>query len=80
MNLQTVTASTPQQQQAPAEVRVVLTGVSWQTFKALLADIGDNRAYRLAYDQGVLEIRMPLTEHEPKILIACFVTTLADEL
>lgn len=80
MNLQTLTASTSQRQHL-AEARVILTGVSWQTFKALLADIGDNRACRLAYDQGILEIRMPLTEHEePKILIACFVTTLADEL
>lgn len=80
MNLQTLTASTSQRQHL-AEARVILTGVSWQTFKALLADIGDNRACRLTYDQGILEIRMPLTEHEePKILIACFVTTLADEL
>lgn len=80
MNVQILTASTSQEQQTSAAA-IVLTGVSWQTFKALLADIGDNRACRLAYDQGILEIRMPLTEHEePKILIACFVTTLADEL
>lgn len=76
MDVQTLTASNLQGQQTPAEARVLLAGVSWQTFKALLADIGDNRACRLAYDQGILEIRMPLTEHEePKILIACFVTT-----
>lgn len=81
MDVQTLTVSTLQGQETPAEARVLLAGVSWQTFKALLADIGDNRACRLAYDQGILEIRMPLTEHEePKILIACFVTTLADEL
>ena len=81
MDVQTLTASTLQGQETPAEARVLLAGVSWQTFKALLADIGDNRACRFAYDQGILEIRMPLTEHEePKILIACFVTTLADEL
>lgn len=80
MNFQTLTASTSQRQHL-AEARVILTGVSWQTFKALLADIGDNRACRLTYDQGILEIRIPLTEHEElKILIACFLTTLADEL
>lgn len=80
MNLQALTASTSRRQHL-AEARVILTGVSWQTFKALLADIGDNHAYRLTYDQGILEIRMPVTEHEePKILIACFVTTFADEL
>lgn len=81
MDVQTLTASTLQGQETAVEARVLLAGVSWQTFKALLADIGDNRACRLAYDQGILEIRMPLAEHEePKILIACFVTTLADEL
>jgi Uma2 family endonuclease len=61
--------------------RVLLTGVSWETFKALMADLGEDRACRIAYDGGLLEIRMPLTEHEePKILIASFIETLADEL
>jgi len=69
-----VTTSTPPQQQIPAEVRAILTGVSWQTFKALLADIGEDRACRLAYDQGVLEIMVPYQEHEaPKIMIGSFV-------
>lgn len=81
MEAQTVTASTPVQEQVPAESRVVLRGVSWQTFKALLADVGDDRAWRFAFDQGVLEIRMPLTEHEePKGLIESFVEVIADEL
>jgi Uma2 family endonuclease len=58
-----------------------MKGVSWQTFKALLAEVGDDRAWRIAYDQGVLEIRMPLTEHEePKALIEDFVSCIADEL
>jgi hypothetical protein len=43
MNLQTETTSTLPQESVPAEARVVLKGVSWSTFKALLADIGDNR-------------------------------------
>jgi Uma2 family endonuclease len=61
--------------------RVLLTGVSWETFKALMADLGEDRACRIAYDGGLLEIRMPLIEHEePKILIASFIETLADEL
>jgi Uma2 family endonuclease len=81
MNLQTVTTSIPQQEQIRAEARVILQGVSWATFKALMADIGDNRACRIAYDQGILEIRMPLAEHEePKRLIESFVECLADEL
>ncbi|NEQ21505.1 MAG: Uma2 family endonuclease, partial [Microcoleus sp. SIO2G3] len=81
MNVQTATPSIPQQESIRAEARVVLKGVSWQTFKALMADIGDNRACRIAYDQGLLEIRMPLQEHEvPKGLLESFVEAIADDL
>jgi len=46
-----------------------------------MAEVGDDRAWRIAYNQGVLEIRMPLQEHEvPKIMIAEFITAIADEL
>ena len=80
MNVQTVTAPTSLKPLL-SEGRVVLRGVSWQTFKALLADIGEDRACRLAYDQGILEIMVPYEEHEePKVLIADLVTALADEL
>jgi len=75
------TTSTPVEQQVTPENRVVLKGVSWSTFKALLADVGDDRAWRIAYDRGVLEIRMPLEEHEePKRLIESFVEAIVDEL
>jgi Uma2 family endonuclease len=75
------TTSTPVEQQTTPENRVILKGVSWSTFKALLADVGDDRAWRIAYDEGVLEIRMPLEEHEePKRLIESFVEAIVDEL
>ena len=75
------TTSTPVEQQTTPENRVILKGVTWSTFKALLADVGDNRAWRIAYDRGVLEIRMPLEEHEePKRLIESFVEAIVDEL
>jgi Uma2 family endonuclease len=76
------TTSTPVEQQiTPVENRVILKGVSWSTFKALLTDVGDDRAWRIAYDRGVLEIRMPLEEHEePKRLIESFVEAIVDEL
>ncbi|HAA30832.1 MAG TPA: hypothetical protein DCE56_27975 [Cyanobacteria bacterium UBA8553] len=81
MNVQTATPSNPPQEQVRAEATVVLNGVSWQTFKALMADIGDNRACRIAYDQGLLEIRTPLQEHEvPKGLLESFIEAIADEL
>jgi Uma2 family endonuclease len=81
MNAETATPSTLPQESVPAEARVVLRGVSWQTFKALMADIGEDRSCRIAYDQGILEIRVPYEQHEePKILISSFVEALADEL
>lgn len=81
MNVQIVNQPAAAPENAIAENRVVLRDIKWQTFKALLADAGDNRAWRIAYDQGVLEIRMPLQEHEqPKILLSYFVTAIADEI
>ncbi|MEG4351916.1 Uma2 family endonuclease [Microcoleus sp. LAD1_D3] len=75
------TTSTPVEQQTTPENRVILKGVSWSTFKALLADVGDDRAWRIAYDGGLLEIRMPHLEHEvPKGLIESFIEATADEL
>lgn len=63
------------------ENRIVMRGVSWQTYKQLMKEVGDDRAWRIAYDQGVLETRMPLEEHEePKGLIESFVEVIADEL
>ena len=80
MNANILIAPTPEQQ-IVVERLVVLEGVSWQTFKALLKDIGDSRASRIAYDRGTLEIRMPLQQHEqPKIILCSFVDSLADEL
>lgn len=81
MNMQTVITSTSQKEQFNAEARVVLKGVSWATFKALMADIGEDRSCRIAYDQGILEIMVPYQEHEePKIMISSLVEALADEL
>ncbi len=80
MTANTLTTPTPNNQIVVERI-VVLEGVSWQTFKALLADIGDSRASRIAYDRGILEIRMPLQQHEvPKGLLESFIEAIADEL
>jgi Uma2 family endonuclease len=42
---------------------VVLTGVRWQTYEALLHDLGGRRI-RLTYDRGSLEIMAPQFRHE----------------
>ncbi|MEL6136211.1 MAG: Uma2 family endonuclease [Cyanobacteria bacterium J06628_6] len=60
---------------------VCLRGLSWQMYQALVNDVGDGRAWRIAYSQGVLEIRMPLTEHEePKEILGDFVTVMVELL
>ncbi|MEQ8753766.1 MAG: hypothetical protein RID09_09635 [Coleofasciculus sp. G1-WW12-02] len=48
------TTSTTEQPPVRAEPIVTLRGVSWQTYQALMHDVGDNRAWRIAYDQGIL--------------------------
>jgi len=65
----------------PAEQRTVLENISWETFEKLLQETGDRRGYRFAYDQGMLEIMTPLSEHEnPKIQLGRIIFTLAEEL
>lgn len=44
--------------------RVVFYNISWQQFENLLANLGESRAARFAYDDGTLEIMTPLPEHE----------------
>ena len=74
------TTSTPSQQSSEEKL-ITLTGIKWLTFKAIMSDVGDGRAWRVAYAEGVLEIRMPLTEHEePKGMIESFVEAFADAL
>ena len=48
----------------PVDQPVLLDGVSWETYEALLADGGDRRRTRMTFNQGVLEIVTPSFEHE----------------
>ena len=47
-----------------AETRTLLTNISWQTFKIMLAEMGSQRSNRLAYESGIVEIMTPLMLHE----------------
>lgn len=42
---------------------IVMHGVRWETYEALLEDLSDQRLF-LNYDDGVLEIMSPATRHE----------------
>ncbi|MGB3263415.1 MAG: Uma2 family endonuclease [Microcoleus sp.] len=65
---------------APPQQIVQLSGISWQTYENLLAEIGD-RQIRLTYNRGNLEIIVPSPEHERfKTIMGRFVETLAEEL
>jgi Uma2 family endonuclease len=60
---------------------LVLREISWAEFEAILDEIGEHRGSRVAYFHRVLEIRMPLPEHEVnKELIGDMVKLLLDEL
>jgi Uma2 family endonuclease len=59
-----VTAPPSARAARPAEQRVVLRGVSWETYERLLAERGDAGSPRLTYDRGVLEIMSPGKRHE----------------
>jgi Uma2 family endonuclease len=60
---------------------LTLREISWAEFEAILEELGEYRAARVAYYQGVLEIRMPSPEHEvDKELIGDMVKILLDEL
>jgi Uma2 family endonuclease len=64
-----------------AEQRVILSNVSWQTFEQLLKELGDKRATRLAYNEGLLEIMSPLGPHEnSNRFIESLIGAIADEL
>jgi Uma2 family endonuclease len=43
--------------------RILLPGVRWCTYEALLTDMGDHPAARLAYNHGTLEIMVPSFSH-----------------
>jgi Uma2 family endonuclease len=61
------------------EQRVVLRGLSWQAYLQILDALPQNRGSRLTYDDGVLEITMPLSAHEfSGRLIERFILTLVE--
>lgn len=65
----------------PPGHRVILHDVSWQEFEAILEELGDYRAARLAYSHGTFEMRMPLPKHEKaKVIIGDLVKILLEEL
>lgn len=60
---------------------MAVAGLTWQHYQLLLTEFGEHRASRLAYDTGVLEIRMPSKLHEIiNRLLSKIIFVLAEEL
>jgi len=60
---------------------IVLPNISWKTYQAMLTDMGDHRATRLAYNHGTLTLKMPSKLHEIiNRFLARIVKTLTEEL
>lgn len=70
-----------QQLDIPVGQRLRLHDIDWDEFEAILMELGEHRATRVAYYQGILEIRMPTPEHEvDKELIGDLIKILLEEL
>jgi Uma2 family endonuclease len=65
----------------PPGQRLLVHDVDWSEFEAILGELGDNRAARIAYSHGTLEIRIPLPKHErEKSILGDIVKILLEEL
>ena len=61
------------------EKRSVLRGLSWDAYVQLMDELPQSRGSRLTYDNGLLEITVPLETHEfSGRLIERFITTLVE--
>ena len=65
---------------SPAEQRMLLENVSWETYERLIAEREERRKPRFFYDRGVLELMSPSGEHDVSSrLIALLVDMVAEE-
>jgi Uma2 family endonuclease len=65
----------------PTGQQLLMTDVSWLMYEQLLEELGENRGSRINYSESVLEIMVPLPEHEfDKGIISYLVIALLEEL
>ncbi|MBF1999096.1 MAG: Uma2 family endonuclease [Synechococcales cyanobacterium M58_A2018_015] len=64
----------------PPGHQVLLRDVSWSELEQILEELGEHRAVRISYSNGLLELMTPLPEHEDdKAIISDFVKILLEE-
>ncbi|NEQ95200.1 MAG: Uma2 family endonuclease [Cyanothece sp. SIO2G6] len=74
-------ATAPDIAPSTAATRIVLEGISWETYERLLAETGEHRHQRFTYCDGFLEIMVPLEQHEePTRLFEHFLAVFIDVL
>lgn len=75
-------AIVPQANTQPiGEKRVTLCGLNWQAYQQILHALPQSRGARLTYDRGILEITMPLEDHEfANRMIELFIRILVFEM
>jgi Uma2 family endonuclease len=67
--------------EVPAGQRLLLHDITWQEFEQILQELGEHRGSRLAYENGTLEIMIPLPEHEDdKEIVGDLLKALLEEL
>ena len=70
-----------QQLDIPPGQQLRLHDINWHQFEAILTELGEHRAARIAYYQRILEIRMPLPKHErEKSIISDAIKIILEEL
>lgn len=64
----------------PGQV-LLLKDIDWSAFEAILTELSDERAARISYSRGMLEIMTPLAIHESdKELIGDFIKIILEEM
>lgn len=67
------------QLKVPPGNQLLLRAIDWSQFETILEELGEGRSARLSYSNGLLEIMVPLPEHEKaKELIGDLVKILLD--
>jgi Uma2 family endonuclease len=73
--------TTPHPHRPQPQPRVTLQGITWQTYQSLVLELESQPAKRLTYDNGMLEICMPLPPHETyKRLLGRLVEIVTEEM
>src|SRR4028118_1422514 len=66
---------------SPAEQKVTLHNVSWETYERLMRERGESRAPRVAHDRAAPEKTSPAAEHESiSYAAALLIEVLAEEM